>query len=339
MAEIQDESGKLKQVDCTELGTVETVVNGKSCTYTITNIDQDGIYCFMCEASDMSNNTTEDMIITDSGNKLVSKLEYSVNRNGSTYGLDESTKKINNSYITEAKDIIVYETNPDEISNIKVTLFKNDKSIVLVEGKDYVANKISEEGEWYKYEYIIYATNFMEDGTYRISIYSEDKAGNVAENNLDVKAMEINFAVDNTLPKLIVTNLENKRTYPLDKLSVLMQATDNMKLVSITVELDGKVVASWDEEQIQQMSNNLQDFVFDILGDTTQAHTVKITLKDVAGNECIETISDFYVTRNLWIRFINNKLLFYGSIVACLTSGLTFILLYKRRKKRKETRG
>lgn len=339
MAEIRDESGKLNQVDCTELGTIETVVNGKSCTYTIENIDQDGIYRFSCEVSDMSGNITADMMVTDSGNKEVSKLDYSVNRNGSTYGLDESTKKLNNSFIRDARDVIVYETNPDEISNIKITLFKNDKAIVLVEGKDYVVNKISEDGEWYKYEYVIYAANFIEDGTYRISIYSEDKAGNVAENNLDVKGVEINFGVDKTVPNLIVTNLEKNRTYPLDKLSVLMQATDNMKLVNITVELDGKVVATWDEDQIQQMSTNLQDFVFDILGDTTQAHTVTITLTDIAGNECVETISDFYVTRNMWIRFTNNKVLFYGSIMACLAVGFSFIPLWKRRKKRKEARG
>lgn len=335
LAEVQDESGKLKQVDCTDIGTVETVVNGKSCTYTIANIDQDGIYGFTCEVSDMSDNTTEDMIITDSGNRKVSKLEYSVNRGGSTYGLDENTQKLNNSYLTEAKDIVVYETNPDEISNIKITLFKNDESIVLEEGKGYVVNKISGDGEWYKYEYIIYATNFLEDGTYRISIYSEDKAGNVAENNLDVKAMEINFAVDNTLPKLIVINLEEKKTYPLDKLSVLMQATDNMKLVNIEVELDGEVVASWDEKQIQQMSDDLEDFVFDILGTSTQAHTVTISLTDIAGNEYVETISNFYVTRNLWVRFMNNKLLFYGSIVTCITAGGAFVPLWKRRKKRK----
>ena len=246
---------------------------------------------------------------------------------------------MNNSFVREARDVIVYETNPDEISNIKITLFKNDKAIVLVEGKDYVVNKISEAGEWYKYEYIIYAANFMEDGTYRISIYSEDKAGNVAENNLDVKNMEINFGVDKTLPNLIVTNLESKTTYPLDKLSVLMQATDNMKLVNITVELDGKVVATWDEEQIQQMSANLQDFVFDILGDSTREHTVTITLTEIAGNQKVETISDFYVTTDLWVRFTSNKLLFYGSIMTCLAAGFSFVPLWKRRRKRKIARG
>ncbi len=339
MAEIRNESGAIEQIDFTEFGTIETVVTGKSCTYTITNIEQDGIFHFNCIASDMSGNTTEEMSIKDSGNKIVSALDYSVNRNGSTYSLDENTKRLNNCFVKNSIDIVVYEINPDEISNIRITLFKNDKSIVLVEGKDYVVNMISEDGEWYKYEYTIFAKNFEEDGTYRISIYSEDKAGNIAENNLDVKNVEINFGIDKTLPNLIVTNLENGVTYPLDKLSVLMQATDNMKLVNITVELDGVLIASWDEEQIQQMGNNLQDFVFDVMGDSTQAHTLTITLTDIAGNQTVETISDFHVTTNLWIRFTSNKLLFYGSIGACLFAGFSIIPLWKRRKKRKEAKG
>lgn len=339
IAEIKDESGNIRQVDCTELGTIETVVAGKSCTYTINNISQDGIYHLSCLVSDMSGNTTESMVIEDSKKQIREQLDYSVNRNGSTYGLEENTKKLINRFVKEARDVVIYETNPDEISNIKITLFKNDKTIILEEGKDYIVNLISEEGEWYKYEYIIFATNFMEDGTYRISIYSEDKAGNIAENNLDVKNVEISFGVDKTLPNLIVTNLESKTTYPLDKLSVLMRATDNMKLSNITVELDGKIVATWDEEQIQQMSSSLQDFVFDIMGNETKAHTVIITLTDIAGNQLVETISDFYVTRNLWVRFTNNKILFYGSIIACLTTGFLFILLWKRRKKRNDANG
>lgn len=333
MAEIKDESGEIRQVDCTELGTIETVTLGKSCTYTISNISQDGIYQFTCLASDMSGNTTESMIIEDSNKQTMTELNYSVNRNGSTYSLGEATRKLVNNFVKAPIDVVVYETNPDEISNIKITLFKNDETLILEDGKDYVVKKVSDKGEWYKYEYTIYNTNFADDGTYRISIYSEDKAGNIAENNLDVKDVEISFGIDKTLPNLIVTNLESKATYPVDKLSVLMRATDNMKLQSITVELDGTVIASWDEEQIQQMSNDLQDFVFEIMGDETTAHSVTITLTDIAGNQRIETISDFYVTTNLWIRFINNKVLFYGSIIACLTMGLVFVLLLMRKRR------
>lgn len=319
-------------MDCTELGTIETVTVGKSYTYTIPNINQDGIYQLSCLVSDMSGNATDNMVIEDSNQQATMQLNYSVNRNGSTYSLGEGTKKLINRFVKKAVDVVVYETT-DEISNIKITLFKNDETIILEEGKDYTVNRVSDDGDWYKYEYTIYDTNFEDDGTYRISIYSEDKAGNIAENNLDVKDVEISFGVDKTLPNLIVTNLESETTYPVDKLSVLMRATDNMKLQDISVELDGKEIASWDEEQIQEMSNNLQDFVFDILGDETSAHTLIITLTDIAGNQRIESISDFYVTRNLWVRFINNKILFYGSIITCLTTGLVIILLVRRKKK------
>lgn len=340
LAEIRDESGNIRQVDCTELGTIETVTVGKSYTYTIPNINQDGIYQLSCLVSDMSGNATDNMMIEDSNQQAIMQLNYSVNRNGSTYSLGEGTKKLINQFVKKAVDVVVYETNPDEISNIKITLFKNDETIILEDGVDYTVNRVSDDGDWYKYEYTIYDTNFEDDGTYRISIYSEDKAGNIAENNLDVKDVEISFGVDKTLPNLIVTNLESKTTYPVDKLSVLMRATDNMKLQDISVEMDGEEIASWDEEQIQEMSNNLQDFVFDISGDETNAHNMIITLTDIAGNQRIESISDFYVTRNLWVRFINNKILFYGSIITCLTTGLVIILLGRRKWKRNRfTRG
>ena len=111
----------------------------------------------------------------------MTELNYSVNRNGSTYSLGEATRKLVNNFVKAPIDVVVYETNPDEISNIKITLFKNDETLILEDGKDYVVKKVSDKGEWYKYEYTIYDTNFADDGTYRISIYSEDKQGNLVK--------------------------------------------------------------------------------------------------------------------------------------------------------------
>ncbi|MBQ8116757.1 MAG: hypothetical protein IJ147_01640 [Lachnospiraceae bacterium] len=335
LAEIKDENGNIRQVDCTEWGTVETITVGRRSTYTIANIEQDGIYQLTCRVVDMAGNITEEMIIENSNKQIATQLNYSVNRNGSTYSLSESTKKLVNQFVKKAANVVVYETNPDEISNIKITLFKNDETFILEENKDFIVTRVSDDGDWYRYEYTIYEKNFVDDGTYRISIYSEDRAGNIAENNLDVKNVEIRFGVDKTLPNLIVTNLESKTTYPVDRLSVLMRATDNMKLQNITVELDGKVIAEWAEDHIQQMSDSFQDFVFEIPGDKTTAHTVTISLIDIAGNQRVETITDFYVTTNLWVRFVNNKALLYGSIAGCLLVGLmTGLFVWMKRKKR-----
>ncbi len=335
-AEVRQQDGTIRQLDMTQLGKVKVLQEGKNCTYIVENIERDGIYCFSCEVSDLAGNKKDAMLLENAAETLINTLNFSVNRNGSAYGLSEETRQLNNSFVQSPEDVTIYEVNPNEITNIKITLFKNDKTIVLEEGKHYSISRSGEEGEWYRYSYTIFADSFVEDGVYRISIYSEDKAGNVAENTLDVKDMEISFAIDKTAPNLVVTNLESGATYPLDKLSVMMQATDNMKLANIKVELDGAELATWDEEQIQQMSNRFEDYVFDIPGTETTAHTLTITLTDKAGNQLVEEIIDFYVTTNLWVRYYNNKLLFYGSIIAGILSIFLLLFFWKRRKDRKE---
>ncbi len=61
---------------------------------------------------------------------------------------------------------------------------------------------------------------------------------------------------------------------------------------------------------------------------------VKIVCRDAAGNEAVQEITGFYVTTNLWVRYFNNKPLFFGSILA-LAAVLGFIvfIVVKRRKK------
>lgn len=46
----------------------------------------------------------------------------------------------------------------------------------------------------------VLAKNFADDGVYRLTFYSEDAAGNIAENTLDTKKQEIGFGVDKTSP-------------------------------------------------------------------------------------------------------------------------------------------
>ena len=43
---------------------------------------------------------------------------------------------------------------------------------------------------------------------------------------------------------------------------------------------------------------------------------MKIVCTDAAGNEQTEEITNFYVTTNLFVRYYNNKPLFFGSIAA-----------------------
>ena len=167
-----------------------------------------------------------------------------------------------------------------------------------------------------------------------MSTYSEDAAGNIASNTLDVKGVNISFAVDRTAPTLIVTNLESNETYPEDSRLVRLQVADNMQLDTLRVVLDGREVAFWDKQALIEKANELS---FTVPGDVLTAHTVNIVLTDTAGNETVKDITRFYVTTNLWLRLIHNKALLIGicvsGIVIFTCVGFFIVAITKRRRE------
>ncbi len=294
--------------------------------FTFNNITKDDIYTLSASVFDRAGNVTEQQIV------------FSVNRNGSTYDLEASTEKINGSYIKETKDIIVYEINPDPLLTHKVTLYKNGKTILLTEGIDYSVNIDGGSGSWYKYIYNIFAKNFDDDGIYRLSVQSTDKAGNIAENTIDTKNREISFGVDNTMPNIMLLNLESGKTYAANSLNVLMSISDNLKLSSVLAYVDDVLVREWTSDEIMSLINAGEDFAFDIAGTSTNAHYVRIVAVDAAGNSQEIEARDFYVTTNIWIRFYTNTVLFWGSIGIALLfiAGITGIVFIKKRKKKQQ---
>ncbi len=301
--------------------------------------DADDIYTLSVELVDMAGNASSETIV------------FSVNRFGSTYALDDSTKELIGQYVKVPTDVIVTETNANELSGIKVTLFKNNETIVLTEGEDYRIDLEGGEGNWYKYTYVIFAKNFEADGVYSITVESDDAAGNEAKNNLDTKNTEITFGVDNTLPIINIANLEDRNTYATDKLTVEMSVEDNLKLAKVIVELDGKNIKEWMGDELTALVNGGGNFTFDIDGTSTEAHKLVVYAIDAAGNGEIiaeeelpanaETVEGFFVTTNLWVRYFTNKPLFFGSIAAAvLVVGLViFLIIFKKKKKEDKKEG
>lgn len=253
--------------------------------------------------------------------------------------MNESTEKLNGTYVQKPIDVVVTETNANELKNIKITLFKNNETIVLPEGEDYRIDVTGGNGAWYHYTYTVFAKNFADDGVYRLTFHSEDAAGNVAENTLDTKDAEVGFGVDATKPNIVVENLENGVTYAVENMTVKMSISDNLLLSSITVYLDdyNKVYKSWSAEEIFAIIAENGEFTFDIAGDSKSAHKVKIVCTDAAGNEQVEEITGFYVTTDIWVRYYNNKALFFGSIagVLVLAGLIVFLVVYKKKKNEK----
>lgn len=308
-------------------GTYADIHNGR--TFTFRNFEEsqevDDIYTLSATLTDLAGNTT------------TKSITFSVNRFGSTYALSQATEMLKGTYVQEPLDVVVTETNPNALGNIKVTLFKNNETITLVEGTDYRIDVSGGNGQWYVYTYTVFADNFADDGVYRLTFYSEDEAGNVAENTLDSKNMEISFGVDKTAPTLVVVNLESGKTYPVDGMTVNMTANDNLQLSSITVYLDDYETAyqTWTAEEIAQILSENGEFTFEVDGASKSAHNVKIVCVDAAGNEYVEEITDFYVTTDLLVRYYNNKPLFYGSLVGLAAVVIVVAVVISRKRHAK----
>ena len=310
-------------------GSYTDIHNGR--TFTFKNFanekEIDDIYTLTASLTDKAGNTTTETIT------------FSVNRFGSTYAMSESTEGLNGTYVQEPIDVVITETNVNQLENIKITLFKNNETIVLKEGRDYRIDVAGGNGAWYHYTYTVFAKNFADDGVYRLTFHSEDEAGNVAENTLDTKDTEVGFGVDAAKPNIVVENLENGVTYAVENMTVKMSISDNLLLGSITVYLDdySKAYKSWSAEEISAIIAENGEFTFDVAGDSKSAHKVKIVCTDAAGNEQVEEITGFYVTTDILVRYYNNKALFFGSIagVFVLAGFIVFLAVYKKKKKEK----
>lgn len=278
---------------------------------------------------------TLEAIITDlAGNVTVQTVQFSVNRFGSTYEIDHATQDLNGTYVQAPQDIVIHEINPNELSDIEITLYRNNQTITLVEGEDYEMIVEGGDGKWYKYTYRILSENFEEDGVYRVAVHSKDLAGNVAENSLDTKNMDISFGIDRKAPVITLGNLINGRTYAVELLTAIMNVNDNLKLEEVVVYLDGQEWKKWDDAMIKEILSGDGEFAFDISDFSNRSHEARIYARDAAGNEQEVLVEEFYVTTNLFVRYINNKPLFYGSVagVAGLI-GMLVILIARRKKK------
>lgn len=276
--------------------------------------------------------------LTDrAGNTSTETVRFSVNRFGSTYELSKSLQKYNGAYVQTVDDIVITEVNANRLENIKLTLFKNSETIILKENTDYKVTVNGGGGSWYSYTYTVFKSVFSDDGIYRLSIHSEDAAGNVAENTLDTKDKEISFGIDTTLPNIVVANLKQGETYPEAQKEVKLSVNDNMIIETLTVYFDDSETpfASWTAKEIADIVAENGEFKFVIPGDNGEEHKVRIVCVDAAGNTQEQIIDDFYVTTNKFVQFYNNKALFFGSIgggVAVIAL-VVFFVVKKRKSK------
>ncbi len=320
---------------------------GKTQTYTVTNLDTDGIYSITCTVVDKAGNAYSEVILEDANKRTyVEKrsggdtlASFSVNRNGSVFDLDAFTKELVKTYYVQnvTEDVTIIEINADPIVENTVTL----NGQALTENTDYTVSLDSSGGTWYKYSYTLKKSLFDGESEYNIVVSSKDKATNEAFS--DVKDMSVKFVVDRTAPIVTVAGLKTDGRYQVDKQIVSLVPSDDggslKRLIVRTVDHDGKV--------IKELINLTGDALLEAIaaGEITfelgegMYQNVQIICEDEAGNVIGSKTEEIYtnvtISTSAFMIFWANQPLRWGVIagVVLLTAAIIFLIVSKKRKK------
>ena len=268
--------------------------------------ETDDLYTLRATASDLAGNRSETIVA------------FSVNRFGSVYTLEGWTDAY---YINEAQDIRITETNVDTLEFREITCNWNGNLKTLAEGEDYTVRESGSAETWKQYEYVISRSNFEKEGIYAVTVYSEDRAENVSDNQS--KGMTLAFAVDRTSPSVLISGVEDRGKYRENSREITIDIQDNICLAETAVVLDGekKVFSASEVES--------RDGILIITAPARNGwQTLRVTARDEAGNEFVSDEMRFLVTSDILIQFFMNKPLLLGTAggILALTACIWLIL-------------
>lgn len=338
---------EIKQIDA---GKITNIENGQ--VYKVENLDTDGIYKITCSVKDKAGREYSKITLYhQDGTSYVEDrsgtdtlLSFSVNRNGSTYELDEQTMELLGHYYVQnvTNDIVITEINADPLEEYKITV--NDKALSQ---DNYSVEKTDENEKWHKMVYTINKSVFQNEGEYTVVAASTDKATNNAFS--DVKGQEIRFVVDRTAPVVTITGLAEDGRYQTDVQTVTIVPTDDGgALKSIVVSLvddNGRelkqLLSLSDGDFIEALDKGNRQLTFQVSEGLYQ--NVKITCDDEAYSGDEEnilfntTITNVSVTSSAFLIFWANKPLRWGviaGIVVVIALSVFIIVKVSKRKKR-----
>lgn len=329
--------------------TVSNITNGQQFVMNFPKTEKlDDVYTLTAKVKDKA------------GNEKESSIDFSVNRYGSVYTIGtESGEWLKNgecSYIKEGKSIVIIETNVDEITerNISYTTGGMDAAIVDIKelgrcsaeekekGIYYKESKVNTKGQWYQSKYEINANNFVKEGKYTIQIDSRDKAGNHTNNVSNKHSgsnLNIEFAIDQTAPSVVVSGATEGAIYNEESHTLLLDVQDNLAMDYIIVYLNGKEYGTYKKEDIEKMENGLIPVT---VKQSLSTQKLQVMAKDMAGNILgkdtdgiyDKTFDDFkiLVTQNLLVRFLHTTWLMIVVVLAVIF-GLCGFIIVKTKKK------
>ena len=337
-----DEEGKFvtKTID---MGDIQVVKKDETYSFTVKNLEEDAIYTLTCTVSDYSRNVCDEMLLEDE--KQYEEVQFSINRNGSTYMLDDSTATLVGMFYVQnvTNDVVLVEINPDVLKQHSVTLNGRE----LTKGDEYGVKEEGGNGSWMKYTYTVNKGLMAEEGEYNLVVSSEDMAGNKAFS--DVKGANISYVVDRTAPVVTITGMQNDGRYQVESQTVTLIPMDpGGALRSLSVYLvddDGNVLEELvnlsGEELYEALEENEDQITFQI--DEGLYQNVQVVCTDMAVDEegatnaYDETFTNISVSSSAFMIFWANKPLRYGVIFGglALIALILFILFGKKKKENK----
>ena len=290
----------------------------------------DGIYVLSAIAKDKA------------GNETAKNVKFSVNRFGSTYELDNNTKKLSGNCISKEQDVVIKEVNVDPIELEEISILRGNDTIVLNKGEDYTVELSGNANTWYTAVYTIKADVFSEDGVYSIKLISGDSKLGVKNSNVDTDKssddsakLVLGFVVDKTLPLVTLSGIDSDVLYEEGKRTLLINCEDsNLQVDSLIVTIGGKKYV-FDKSNIEVTDSGLK-LSLDLLSEEFPDYIdVEVSIADKAGNVGIASRTHFKLSASAIERFFaNTPLVLISAAVLLLIIGLIIFVIVRKRKSK-----
>ena len=301
--------------------------------------ENDAVYTLNVKVQDMAGNPNSDETY----------VTFSLNRYGSVYVLGEETSALLEQYYTnEAQELTLTEYNLSNQADSWIDVSRNsEEETQLTKDTDYSVQQQGDSGNdcnWKQTEYQIHASNFAEDGTYKVLVYSKDTLENATTNENPASeeyASVIEFCKDTEGPTVTLTGVEEGGFYNEASMPLLINYFDNNEMERLNIQVvngadENDVIDSVeylaDDGAIEAASGKLEY----TLKENAKIQKVIVTATDRAGNTSEPQSITFTLSTSAWVRFYNNKQKLYGTIAGVAgTLGVIclMIMIWRRRRR------
>lgn len=289
-------------------------------------LDSDDLYILEVTATD------------NAGLSTTKKVEFSINRTGPVYVIDESLNDYLNNYNKEPEDIKIFVYDVDPIVESHINVIKDGTSSFIAAEKDYSVTAVMPDAEQeiyrYTYEYLISAKNFEQNGTYNVILTAKDNAENNSDNTaskLSLKvgeeketSAEIRFTIDNIAPTVIFDNLNSNGKYNTDVKNVSFIMHDNissLSLASIEIFVNGNKV---------DITDDGEKYSF-VVNSSSSSQDISVKCTDNAGNVNELTFNNVLVTSDKFKLYQKQIIAVLIALIVMIISG-TIIITKKNSK-------